>query len=93
MAQRKLIGSYLGKPVSFTGQLLDHECNYKERRFRNTSGRFSISKQILFRDMDMKHEMRENRAGFPVCRAAYTYIYINCITHPGLSFVINIHNI
>lgn len=49
MAQRKLSGGYLEKPVCFIQQ---PDCNYKEHSFRNTSGRFSISKQILFRDMD-----------------------------------------
>lgn len=57
MAQRALIASYLGKPVCFIGQP-DHHCNYK-KCFGNTSGRFSVCKPILFKDLDTNANHRK----------------------------------
>lgn len=57
MAQRKLIGSYHGKPVCFIGQP-DHNCNYKKRRFRNASGRAYIYKHILVTDTNKRKHCR-----------------------------------
>lgn len=60
MAQRALIASYLGKPVCFIGQP-DHHCNYK-KCCGNTSGRFSICKLIIFKDLDANaNQMKHSR--------------------------------
>lgn len=58
MAQRALIASSLGKPVCFIGQP-DHHCNYK-KCCGNTSGRFSICKPILFKDLDTNANHRKH---------------------------------